>query len=175
MLIPALHVQNSIFFFLMIRRPPRSTLFPYTTLFRSQFLDDALALVADRLFPDTASAAFGREVLDGRETDAQTVVTSAMTLPLLGGVRLVVVRHAQALGQRHAEALGAYARDPNPSTRLLLLADEGLRTSRDRRADHWLGPALPAGAIGGPPAPPGPAPAGGRPPRAPAGGLQGSE
>src|SRR2546429_5984642 len=26
------------FFFLMIRRPPRSTLFPYTTLFRSQLL-----------------------------------------------------------------------------------------------------------------------------------------
>src|SRR2546428_2376782 len=25
------------FFFLMIRRPPRSTLFPYTTLFRSSF------------------------------------------------------------------------------------------------------------------------------------------
>src|SRR3712207_8779897 len=25
------------FFFLMIRRPPRSTLFPYTTLFRSQW------------------------------------------------------------------------------------------------------------------------------------------
>src|SRR3712207_8342650 len=25
-----------MFFFLMIRRPPRSTLFPYTTLFRSQ-------------------------------------------------------------------------------------------------------------------------------------------
>src|SRR2546430_10496820 len=27
-----------LFFFLMIRRPPRSTLFPYTTLFRSRFL-----------------------------------------------------------------------------------------------------------------------------------------
>src|SRR5258708_39386042 len=27
---------NCVFFFLMIRRPPRSTLFPYTTLFRSQ-------------------------------------------------------------------------------------------------------------------------------------------
>src|SRR5687767_15898195 len=27
----------SDFFFLMIRRPPRSTLFPYTTLFRSPF------------------------------------------------------------------------------------------------------------------------------------------
>src|SRR3712207_8046286 len=28
--------NDSVFFFLMIRRPPRSTLFPYTTLFRSQ-------------------------------------------------------------------------------------------------------------------------------------------
>src|SRR2546429_5096320 len=27
--------MSSLFFFLMIRRPPRSTLFPYTTLFRS--------------------------------------------------------------------------------------------------------------------------------------------
>src|SRR3989449_8887895 len=27
------------FFFLMIRRPPRSTLFPYTTLFRSEIVD----------------------------------------------------------------------------------------------------------------------------------------
>src|SRR5947207_4937444 len=30
-------------FFLMIRRPPRSTLFPYTTLFRSVVLDGAAA------------------------------------------------------------------------------------------------------------------------------------
>src|SRR2546425_13311456 len=28
--------MSHIFFFLMIRRPPRSTLFPYTTLFRSR-------------------------------------------------------------------------------------------------------------------------------------------
>src|SRR5438477_2048600 len=28
-------LSSSLFFFLMIRRPPRSTLFPYTTLFRS--------------------------------------------------------------------------------------------------------------------------------------------
>src|SRR3712207_8747717 len=27
------------FFFLIIRRPPRSALFPYTTLFRSQFVE----------------------------------------------------------------------------------------------------------------------------------------
>src|SRR3712207_7821745 len=29
------HILIFYFFFLMIRRPPRSTLFPYTTLFRS--------------------------------------------------------------------------------------------------------------------------------------------
>src|SRR3712207_7233840 len=34
--------SDLFFFFLMIRRPPRSTLFPYTTLFRS------VALVAGR-------------------------------------------------------------------------------------------------------------------------------
>src|SRR6266542_5833723 len=28
--------RSRLFFFLMIRRPPRSTLFPYTTLFRSR-------------------------------------------------------------------------------------------------------------------------------------------
>src|SRR2546426_9300893 len=32
----------------MIRRPPRSTLFPYTTLFRSLFLDSRAALAPDR-------------------------------------------------------------------------------------------------------------------------------
>src|SRR2546426_11742279 len=41
----------SYFFFLMIRRPPRSTLFPYTTLFRSPlyvliFLSGLVLLVA---------------------------------------------------------------------------------------------------------------------------------
>src|SRR6266436_1311745 len=39
------------FFFLMIRRPPRSTLFPYTTLFRSPVadLDQAIRFYRDGL------------------------------------------------------------------------------------------------------------------------------
>src|SRR5256885_12309239 len=36
------------FFFLMIRRPPRSTLFPYTTLFRSHAIRRALRARAHR-------------------------------------------------------------------------------------------------------------------------------
>src|SRR2546429_6322740 len=35
------------FFFLMIRRPPRSTLFPYTTLFRSLWLDSYFPRLVD--------------------------------------------------------------------------------------------------------------------------------
>src|SRR2546430_11335094 len=34
-LLHRVHQVYSVFFFLMIRRPPRSPLFPYTTLFRS--------------------------------------------------------------------------------------------------------------------------------------------
>src|SRR2546428_12871632 len=40
----------SFFFFLMIRRPPRSTLFPYTTLFRSLAQPgDSVATWMDRI------------------------------------------------------------------------------------------------------------------------------
>src|SRR2546427_8750782 len=35
-----------LFFFLMIRRPPRSTLFPYTTLFRSPVLPEVNRIAA---------------------------------------------------------------------------------------------------------------------------------
>src|SRR3712207_9301496 len=43
-IIPHGVVRRDAFFFLMIRRPPRSTLFPYTTLFRSGRGDAARAV-----------------------------------------------------------------------------------------------------------------------------------
>src|SRR2546430_10178596 len=55
---------SSSFFFLMIRRPPRSTLFPYTTLFRSEHeLNEFMlrqALVDAALHPGA-----GREAIAG--------------------------------------------------------------------------------------------------------------
>src|SRR3712207_8115237 len=39
-----------VFFFLMIRRPPRSTLFPYTTLFRSFSLSLGATVILRRKF-----------------------------------------------------------------------------------------------------------------------------
>src|SRR2546430_17170115 len=35
-------IFHRFFFFLMIRRPPRSTLFPYTTLFRSRTFKESM-------------------------------------------------------------------------------------------------------------------------------------
>src|SRR5258707_7509827 len=52
------------FFFLMIRRPPRSTLFPYTTLFRSQH-------TSDDIFSDEETLA--RVKMTQREKDWPTV------------------------------------------------------------------------------------------------------
>src|SRR2546426_7454540 len=52
----------------MIRRPPRSTLFPYTTLFRSvldQIAQRGLAITADRSFEGhRAAAKNGLQLLD---------------------------------------------------------------------------------------------------------------
>src|SRR2546430_12032674 len=47
---------RSVFFFLMIRRPPRSTLFPYTTLFRSPSAASESAVAPASAGPATASA-----------------------------------------------------------------------------------------------------------------------
>src|ERR1017187_10905284 len=48
------------FFFLMIRRPPRSTLFPYTTLFRSRS-GRCPSLGCDRRNPPCAHAGYRSE------------------------------------------------------------------------------------------------------------------
>src|SRR5688572_31347857 len=50
-----------IFFFLIIRRPPRSTLFPYTTLFRSLQPQDILRIAFEEYGADVAISFSGAE------------------------------------------------------------------------------------------------------------------
>ena len=111
-----------------------------------QLVDDALAAVTKSVFPDPGMITLGREMFDGREVTSDTIVRSAGTLPFMTGVRLIVVRRAQALPAKGAEDLAAYIRDPNPTTRLVFLADESLEAGRDRK-EHWLLRTVPAGAI----------------------------
>src|SRR3989442_16032524 len=65
------------FFFLMIRRPPRSTLFPYTTLFRSQLVEAfvpalAVPLEPRRLFLQSARAQLEEERSEEHTSELQS-------------------------------------------------------------------------------------------------------
>src|SRR5256885_7374199 len=55
----------------MIRRPPRSTLFPYTTLFRSKFFSDQMVqgnAASDDIAPAVAQAIIDIEFRDRKST-----------------------------------------------------------------------------------------------------------
>src|SRR3712207_8186159 len=74
------NVVGILFFFLMIRRPPRSTLFPYTTLFRSVALDEldverlrgAVRSLVARLLRDRAHRVAGGAHECARELDRKS-------------------------------------------------------------------------------------------------------
>src|SRR2546426_2604895 len=84
------------FFFLMIRRPPRSTLFPYTTLFRSQFQADDL-----RELPSLHLSASGqRERVEEAHQVGHFVVGDGVAAEVLE----LVARHDGALRGHDAGA-----------------------------------------------------------------------
>src|SRR2546421_8062451 len=61
-----LTLRSFIFFFLMIRRPPRSTLFPYTTLFRSRVRLQRVERLAVQLDLDRSGGARPVEITSAR-------------------------------------------------------------------------------------------------------------
>src|SRR3712207_7080840 len=70
----ALTILYLCFFFLMIRRPPRSTLFPYTTLFRSVVEEDVALRVASgrrHVLVEQEAAARVRAALDDQQRRAR--------------------------------------------------------------------------------------------------------
>src|SRR2546423_3949644 len=71
----------------MIRRPPRSTLFPYTTLFRSaRVLESAQERAADQVVAAEQLLLAGRSPLGVGEADAQQL---ARVVPLVQRLRRV--------------------------------------------------------------------------------------
>src|SRR3712207_7468654 len=72
-------------FFLMIRRPPRSTLFPYTTLFRSGTITLASGANAAAIAPGSTTV----NAISGIYTFAGSGITSG-TLTKLGTGRLTL-------------------------------------------------------------------------------------
>src|SRR5437016_9557452 len=76
------------FFFLMIRRPPRSTLFPYTTLFRSAV---ARAVRPDR--PDLRVQRVGRAHRSEEHTSELQSLTNLVCRLLLEKKKKFVIKH----------------------------------------------------------------------------------
>src|SRR5258708_28623759 len=60
------------FFFLMIRRPPRSTLFPYTTLFRSPRISLGAVVLPSTMVPPTTSVPSPETMVDGKRSEEHT-------------------------------------------------------------------------------------------------------
>src|SRR2546425_7685020 len=82
----------------MIRRPPRSTLFPYTTLFRSAVIGSALA-ARDRGGPFRVAVS---------ATEHKAVLTAAHAVRRLGGEEIILPVSASGMVEEAAvEAAGA--------------------------------------------------------------------
>src|SRR2546427_7149111 len=81
-----------LFFFLMIRRPPRSTLFPYTTLFRS-YLHHFCAGVR-HLFMDVNHHAVNKQF--GKSSALVVLVLSV-------GLTLILDRKSTRLNSSHSQ------------------------------------------------------------------------
>src|SRR5258708_28390241 len=62
----------------MIRRPPRSTLFPYTTLFRSAVSLDSFGAALDLGIPDGAAAQIGQDRKSTRLNSSHQIISYAV-------------------------------------------------------------------------------------------------
>src|SRR2546422_4294070 len=85
----------SLFFFLMIRRPPRSPLFPYTTLFRSPCAHDRRAVPGPAAL-EVSGAERGQLDVEVDPVEKRTRNPAEVTVPL--------GRRAQAVLERRAAA-----------------------------------------------------------------------
>src|SRR2546430_12551992 len=103
------------FFFLMIRRPPRSTLFPYTTLFRSQ-----VSLNDDSDVRPIAKFRFGKKRFEKRERGIFVRVT----------FHVEVHERAELRSEEHTSELQSQS---NLVCRLLL---EKKKYNMNTHADH---------------------------------------
>src|SRR2546430_7099995 len=74
--------RTLLFFFLMIRRPPRSTLFPYTTLFRSLVSCKATSkrLICCQIYPQRSISWFYRSEEHTSELQSQSNLVCRLLL-----------------------------------------------------------------------------------------------
>lgn len=67
---------------------------------------------------------FNFESLSAQECDANTILSASRTIPMLGGMRMVLVREMHRMKAPELTKLLPYIKDPSPSTCLVMLADK---------------------------------------------------
>src|SRR2546422_10666156 len=92
-------LTSVFFFFLMIRRPPRSTLFPYTTLFRSRGVPDVVV--------NNAGIFFIKPVAETTPDEFSRTIAVNLTAPFL--VTRALVPHFVRRGTGHFVTIGSIA------------------------------------------------------------------
>src|SRR3989449_3779680 len=120
----------------MIRRPPRSTLFPYTTLFRSYVLEDRVPAVRDR--PDADDFALALAETVPREL-AERALGGARAWQDLGLEHHLGVRRDEDVRRLAADQLERLPQEPAHDGPLVLVdrADgESAEGDRGVDADH---------------------------------------
>jgi DNA polymerase-3 subunit delta len=96
-------------------------------------LERAVKRLRDRLAA-VADLDFNLEAFDGSSTSADAILGAANTMPFMSDRRLVIVHGVDKLEASDLESLAAYARDPAPSTCLVLVATKIARNSKLYRA-----------------------------------------
>ncbi len=96
-------------------------------------LERAVKRLRDRLAA-VADLDFNLEAFDGSSTSADAIIGAANTMPFMSDRRLVIVHAVDKLEASDLESLAAYARDPAPSTCLVLVATKIARNSKLYRA-----------------------------------------
>src|SRR3712207_5280392 len=113
----------------MIRRPPRSTLFPYTTLFRSiRGGDDPLDVSG--VHPESYPVV--RRILDAAKTDIAELIGNATKLKSLKPTRFVDEQFGLPTVSDILAELEKPGRDPRPAFRTAVFA-EGVHRIADLR------------------------------------------
>lgn len=117
-----------------------SDLKPVYLIFGDQelLLERALERLQKRV-AEAGGSEFDVDVLDGDTGDVDAVIASANILPLMAERRLVIVRRADRFSTAALGVLADYARNPNPSTTLVLVAKKIAKNLRIYKAIDALG------------------------------------
>src|SRR3989449_392057 len=112
------------FFFLMIRRPPRSTLFPYTTLFRSQIVIDVPASRPDLLCHKGVARELGATL---------AIPVKLPAIPGSPGIPLPSFRRGEREGV--VDSVAVRLEDPEGAPRYMIAVIRGVRLGE---SPGWL-------------------------------------